>query len=94
MQVYREARNAIIDKYREDPKRRLALAEVRASYSGDAGGLQRIHSFLDHWGLINYEAADGGAAQNASAHMAPFAVAPASEIALFCYPLFVFGGKA
>lgn len=68
----------MIDKYREDPKRRLGFTEARASLEGDIGGLQRIHSFLDHWGLINFEAGDG-AAQNPSADVAPFAVAPASE---------------
>jgi hypothetical protein len=53
---------------------------VRTAYSGDAAGLQRIFSFLDHWGLINYEAADGASTENASSDAAPFAVAPACKL--------------
>lgn len=50
---------------------------MRAELTGDAGGLQRIYSFLDHWGLINYQA-DGGA-QQAASDVNPFTVAPSSE---------------
>ncbi len=75
-QAYKEARNFIINKYREDTSRRLSFAEVRAGLEGDAGGLQRIYSFLDHWGLINYQA-DG--TQQAACDVNPFAIAPSSK---------------
>ncbi|CAL8469788.1 g9330 [Coccomyxa elongata] len=73
--AYIEARNFIINKYREDTSRRLSFAEVRAGLEGDAGGLQRIYSFLDHWGLINYQA-DG--TQQAASDVNPFAIAPSN----------------
>lgn len=77
-QAYKEARNFIINKYREDMSRRLSFMEVRAELAGDAGGLQRIYSFLDHWGLINYQSGDG--AQQAASDVTPFAVAPSCEL--------------
>ena len=39
------------------PSRRLQSGTTRT----DAQGLRRIYDFLDAWGLINYEAADGPA---------------------------------
>lgn len=78
LQVYKEARNYMLNKYREDVSRRLSFTEVRAGLAGDVGGLQRIYSFLDHWGLINYQAGDG--VQQAASDATPFAVAPASEL--------------
>ena len=49
--------------------------QVRAALPGaDAGGLQRIHAFLDHWGLINFEAGEAGG--RAAADEPPFELAP------------------
>ena len=65
-QIYRDCRDLIINKYREAPQQRLAFAVAQqAAADGatqtDEQGLQRIYDFLDAWGLINYEAADGPA---------------------------------
>ena len=66
LQIYRDCRDLIINKYREAPKQRLAFvaAQQAAADSAtrtDAQGLRRIYNFLDAWGLINYEAAEGPA---------------------------------
>ena len=66
LQIYRDCRDLIINKYREAPKQRLAFATAQQAAADsatrtDAQGLRRIYDFLDAWGLINYEAADGPA---------------------------------
>ena len=66
LQIYRDCRDLIISKYREAPQQRLAFAVAQqAAADGatrtDEQGLRRIYDFLDAWGLINYEAADGPA---------------------------------
>ena len=66
LQIYRDCRDLIINKYREAPKERLAFpaaqqAAAESAMHTDAQGLRRIYDFLDAWGLINYEAADGPA---------------------------------
>lgn len=63
--VYKEYRDFIISKYREEPSRRLTFTEVRKSLIGDVGALHRVFLFLDGWGLINFgvpavEARDDG----------------------------------
>ncbi|KAI7755933.1 hypothetical protein M8C21_023304 [Ambrosia artemisiifolia] len=54
--VYKEYRDFIISKYREDPSRRLTFSEVRKSLVGDVSYLLKVFLFLDKWGLINYGA--------------------------------------
>ncbi|KAJ0988792.1 hypothetical protein J5N97_007148 [Dioscorea zingiberensis] len=54
--VYKEYRDFIINKYREEPSRRLTFTEVRKSLIGDVGALYRVFLFLDRWGLINFGA--------------------------------------
>ena len=67
--MYRDCRNLIVDLYREDPRRRLHFPAVqealsRSGITTDADGLRRILDFLDGWGLINYEAANGRGADS------------------------------
>ncbi|KMZ58117.1 SWI/SNF complex subunit SMARCC2 [Zostera marina] len=52
--VYKEYRDFMINKYREDPTRRLTFTEVRKFLIGDAGTLYRVFTFLDNSGLINF----------------------------------------
>ena len=64
LQIYKESRTLIIEKYRESTKQRLEFPAVReavtkSGISTDHEGLRRIYDFLDAWGLINYEASDG-----------------------------------
>ncbi|XP_068664662.1 SWI/SNF complex subunit SWI3A-like isoform X2 [Aristolochia californica] len=54
--VYKQYRDFIINKYREDPSRRLTFNEVRKSLIGDVSSLYKIFQFLDRCGLINFSA--------------------------------------
>ncbi|XP_068656155.1 SWI/SNF complex subunit SWI3A-like [Aristolochia californica] len=54
--VYKQYRDFIVNKYREDPSRRLTFTEVRKSLIGDISSLHKIFQFLDRWGLINFSA--------------------------------------
>ena len=49
-----EYRNFIINKFREEPTRRLTFTMVRKALSGEVNSLQRVFNFLENWGLINY----------------------------------------
>lgn len=63
--IYREYRDFIIAKYREDPARRLTFTEVRRALVGDVTLLRKLFGFLDSAGLINFSAssASGPAAR-------------------------------
>ncbi|KAK9748300.1 hypothetical protein RND81_02G048700 [Saponaria officinalis] len=56
IKIYKEYRDFIISKYREDPLRRLNFTEVRKSLVGDVCVLRKVFNFLDKWGLINFSA--------------------------------------
>ncbi|XP_047314638.1 SWI/SNF complex subunit SWI3A isoform X2 [Impatiens glandulifera] len=56
--IYKEYRDFIISKYREDPLRRLTFTEIRKSLVGDVCLLHKVFSFLDKWGLINFGVLD------------------------------------
>ncbi|XP_058786373.1 SWI/SNF complex subunit SWI3A [Vicia villosa] len=58
--IYKEYRDFIINKYREEPSRRLTFTEVRKSLVGDVTFLYKVFLFLESWGLINYGAPSGG----------------------------------
>ncbi|KAJ9676581.1 hypothetical protein PVL29_021879 [Vitis rotundifolia] len=57
--IYKEYRDFIISKYREDPSRRLTFAEIRKSLVGDVSLLHKVFLFLERWGLINFGAPGG-----------------------------------
>ncbi|KAJ4728825.1 SWI/SNF complex subunit SWI3A [Melia azedarach] len=57
--IYKEYRDFIINKYREEPSRRLTFTQVRKSLVGDVSLLQKVFDFLDQWGLINFSATSG-----------------------------------
>ncbi|XP_020245363.1 SWI/SNF complex subunit SWI3A-like, partial [Asparagus officinalis] len=52
--VYKEYRDFIINRFREEPSRRLTFTEVRKSLIGDVGSIEKVFRFLDRWGLINF----------------------------------------
>lgn len=52
--IYKEYRDFIISKYREDPSRRLTFTELRKSLVGDVSTLHKVFTFLEKWGLINF----------------------------------------
>lgn len=53
--VYKEYRDFMIHTYRMNPSEYLSLTTCRRHLVGDAGSILRVHSFLDQWGLINYQ---------------------------------------
>lgn len=57
--VYKEYRDFIINKYREDPARKLTFTEIRKSLVGDVTLLHKVFNFLEKWGLINFGATSG-----------------------------------
>ena len=54
-QVYKKYRNFIINLYRENSTMYLSSNACRKHLAGDAFAILRIHSFLEHWGLINFK---------------------------------------
>lgn len=52
--TYRTLRNALVNKFREDPSRKITFTECRSVLGGDVNALLRVFNFLEHWGLINY----------------------------------------
>lgn len=57
--VYKDYRDFIINKYREEPSRRLTFTEVRKSLVGDISLLHKVFKFLEKSGLINFGATSG-----------------------------------
>ena len=53
-QVYKEYRDFMVRLYRSNPQAYLPVTTCRRYMAGDVGGILRIHSFLDHWGIINF----------------------------------------
>ena len=52
--IYKKYRNFIIDLYRQNPTFYLNSTTCRKNLAGDACSIMRIHSFLEHWGIINF----------------------------------------
>lgn len=52
--TYKEFRNYMIDKFREDPRRRITFTNCRKALVGEVSSRLRIFEFLEHWGIINY----------------------------------------
>ncbi|CAM6043338.1 unnamed protein product [Sphagnum compactum] len=60
-EVYKEFRNVIIKKCRENPSNLITSADFvqgggQHHLIGDEKAMSRVLEFLDHWGLINYQA--------------------------------------
>jgi SWI/SNF related-matrix-associated actin-dependent regulator of chromatin subfamily C len=61
--IYKDYRDFIINKYRENTQRALTFTEVRRMLIGDVNALRRVFDFLDHWGLINHQVVQEGSEQ-------------------------------
>ncbi|XP_036355125.1 SWI/SNF complex subunit SMARCC1-like [Octopus sinensis] len=48
-------RNFMVDSYRINPTQYLTFTACRRNLAGDACSILRLHSFLEQWGLINYQ---------------------------------------
>ncbi|CAO2833693.1 unnamed protein product [Amaranthus hypochondriacus] len=57
--IYKYYRDAIINKFRSNPSKKLTFTEVRRTIVGDVGSIRRVFDFLDTWGLINYSPPSG-----------------------------------
>ena len=55
-EAYKHMRNFIIATYREQPGLHLSVTECRRNIAADVGAVMRVHQFLEHWGLVNYNA--------------------------------------
>lgn len=55
---YKLIRNKIINIYRETPRQYLTVTECRRRiiYTGDVAFLLKLHTYLEFWGLINFQA--------------------------------------
>lgn len=53
--IYKEYRDFMINKYREDLYRRVTFTEMRKMLVGDVNSMHKIFDFLETWGLINFQ---------------------------------------
>ena len=53
-ETYMNFRNFIIKLYRQNPNAYLSASECRKKLPGDICSIIRLHAFLEHWGLINF----------------------------------------
>ena len=65
-ETFLHMRNLIVSLYREQPGLHLSVTECRRHLAADVGSVMRLHQFLEHWGLINYNASSNVAVASAS----------------------------
>ncbi|RCH94714.1 SWI SNF, matrix associated, actin dependent regulator of chromatin, sub c, member 2 [Rhizopus stolonifer] len=53
--VYKEYRDFMVNTYRMNPVEYLTITACRRNLTGDVCSILRVHSFLEQWGLINYQ---------------------------------------
>lgn len=53
--TYKEYRDFMINTYRMNPVEYLTITACRRNLTGDVCAILRVHSFLEQWGLINYQ---------------------------------------
>jgi SWI/SNF related-matrix-associated actin-dependent regulator of chromatin subfamily C len=49
----------MINLFRDQPKIYLTATYCRKFLAGDACAIMKIHAFLEHWGLINFNLDSG-----------------------------------
>lgn len=54
-QLYVKYRNYMVTAYRQQPSVYLTATACRRSLAGDACAILRVHEFLTHWGIINFD---------------------------------------
>ncbi|KAJ3346483.1 hypothetical protein HDU83_003054 [Entophlyctis luteolus] len=54
-EVYKEHRTFMINTYRLNPTEYLTVTACRRNLAGDVCSILRVHSFLEQWGLINFQ---------------------------------------
>ncbi|KAI8639400.1 hypothetical protein BD408DRAFT_445975 [Parasitella parasitica] len=53
--VYKTYRDFMVNTYRMNPVEYLTITACRRNLIGDVCAILRVHSFLEQWGLINYQ---------------------------------------
>ncbi|KAJ3223670.1 hypothetical protein HK099_000845 [Clydaea vesicula] len=53
--IYKDYRDFMINTYRLNPVEYLTVTACRRNLAGDVCAIIRVHSFLEQWGLINYQ---------------------------------------
>ena len=53
--VYKDYRDFMISTYRLNPSEYLTFTACRRNLAGDVCCIMRVHTFLEQWGLINYQ---------------------------------------
>ncbi|KAJ3260905.1 hypothetical protein HDU77_001182 [Chytriomyces hyalinus] len=53
--VYQDYRNFMVNSYRLNPTEYLTVTACRRNLAGDVCSIMRVHSFLEQWGLINFQ---------------------------------------
>ncbi|BAM40897.1 uncharacterized protein TOT_030000158 [Theileria orientalis strain Shintoku] len=55
-EVYKKVRNKIVELYRVEPTRLLTVTDCIRRLGMDASIVMKVHSLLNYWGIINYQA--------------------------------------
>ncbi|KAI0312158.1 SWI/SNF complex protein, partial [Amylostereum chailletii] len=53
--IYKDYRDFMINTYRLRPTEYLTVTACRRNLAGDVCAIMRVHSFLEQWGLMNYQ---------------------------------------
>jgi SWI/SNF related-matrix-associated actin-dependent regulator of chromatin subfamily C len=53
--TYKDTRDFMINTYRLNPAEYLTFTACRRNLCGDVCAIMRVHTFLESWGLINYQ---------------------------------------
>jgi SWI/SNF related-matrix-associated actin-dependent regulator of chromatin subfamily C len=53
--VYKDYRDFMVNSYRLTPGEYLTVTACRRNLAGDVCAIMRVHTFLEQWGLINYQ---------------------------------------
>lgn len=54
-EIYKNTRNFIVNTYRLHPYEYLTITAIRRNLNLDIQSIIKIHSFLEKWGIINYQ---------------------------------------
>lgn len=67
--VYKDYRDFMVNTYRLNPTEYLTVTACRRNLAGDVCAIIRVHSFLEQWGLINYQVCEFCRKKKASGYM-------------------------
>ncbi|KAG1681219.1 SWI/SNF complex subunit SMARCC2 [Nymphon striatum] len=77
LEIYLAYRNFMIDTYRLNPTEYLTSTACRRNLAGDVCAIMRVHSFLEQWGLVNYQV-------DADSRPTPMGPPPTSHFHVLC----------